>query len=133
MKAARRAVELLREEASPKAGSRRSRRWSPRGSLPKSPAGCSPYRESGPYERLKRAPCERAGRHAWLTDLITQIYVESRGIYGGRRVHAELTLGRGVAVGHGQVELLMQRAGLRGVTGRPKWKRNKPDSSRPTT
>lgn len=60
-------------------------------------------------------------RHAWLTDLITQIHLESRGIYGGRRVHAELTLGHGIAVGHGQFELLMQRAGLRGVTGRPKW------------
>ena len=63
-------------------------------------------------------------RHAWLTDLITEIH----GIYGGRRVHAELTVGRGIAVGHGQVELLMQRAGLHGVTGRPKWKRNKPDN-----
>ncbi|MGW0227913.1 IS3 family transposase [Actinopolymorpha singaporensis] len=49
-------------------------------------------------------------------------------MYGGRRVHAELTLGRGVAVGHCQVELLMQRAGLHGVTGRPKWKRIKPDN-----
>lgn len=84
--------------------------------------------ESGYYEWIKRAPSERAVRHAWLTDLITQIYVESRGIYGGRRVHAELTLGHGITVGHGQVELLMQRAGLRGVTGRPKWKRTKPDN-----
>ena len=80
--------------------------------------------ESG-YERLKRTPSERAVRHTWLTDLITQVHIEARGIYGARRVHAELTLGRGIVVGHGQVELLMQRAGLRGVTGRPKWKRNK--------
>lgn len=70
--------------------------------------------ESGYYERLKRVPSERAVRHAWLTDLITQIHAESRGIYGGRRIHAELTLGRGVAIGHGQVELLMQRAGPEG-------------------
>ena len=84
--------------------------------------------ESGYYERRKRAPSERTVRHAWLTDLIAQIHIESRGTYGGRRVHAELTLGHGIAVGHGQVELLMQRAGLSGVTGRPKWKRNKPDS-----
>lgn len=84
--------------------------------------------ESDYYERLKRAPSERAVRHAWLTDLMTEIHIGSRGIYGSRRVHAELTLGHGVTVGHGQVELLMQRAGLRGVTGRPKWKRNKPDS-----
>jgi putative transposase len=84
--------------------------------------------ESGYYARLTRAPSERAVRHAWLTDLITQVHTDSRGIYGGRRVHAELTLGRGVTVGHGQVELLMQRAGLQGVTGRPKWKRIKPDN-----
>jgi len=45
-----------------------------------------------------------------LTDLITQVHVESHGIYGGRRIHAELTLGRGVIVGHNQVQLLMRRA-----------------------
>jgi putative transposase len=83
--------------------------------------------ESGYYQRLTRPPSERAIRHAWLTDMITQIHTESRGIYGGRRIHAELTLGRGITVGHGQVELLMHRAGLHGVTGRPKWKRIKPD------
>ena len=41
----------------------------------------------------------------------------------GRRVHAELTLGRGITVGDHAVELLMRRAGLRGVTGRPKFRR----------
>jgi len=70
--------------------------------------------ESGYYERLKRAPSVRAVRHAWLTDLITQVHLEACGVYGARRVHAELTLGRGIVVGHGQVELLMQRAGLSG-------------------
>lgn len=86
-----------------------------------------PVSESGYYGRLKRTPSKRSVRHAWLTNLIARIHIESRGIYGGRR-DAELTLGHGVTVAHGQVELLMQRAGLRGVTGRPKWKRNKPDS-----
>jgi putative transposase len=43
-------------------------------------------------------------------------------------VHAELTLRRGPVVAHGTVELLMRRAGLRGVTGRPKWVRVRPDS-----
>lgn len=84
--------------------------------------------ESGYYERLKRPPSERAVRHAWLTDLITQVHAESRGTYGARRVHAELTLGRGVTVGHNQVELVMQRAGIQGAAGRPKWKRIKPDN-----
>lgn len=79
--------------------------------------------ESGFYEHLNRAPSERSIRHAMLTDLISQIHLESHGIYGARRVHAELTLGRGVLVGHNEVELLMRRAGLQGLTGRRKWKR----------
>ena len=69
-------------------------------------------------------------RHAWLTDQISQVHAESRGTYGARRVHAELTLGRGVTVGHNQVEMLMRRAGIQGATGRPKWKRIKPDTDR---
>ncbi len=48
--------------------------------------------ESGYYEHRTRAPSERSIRHAMLTDLITQIHVDSHGIYGGRRIHAELTL-----------------------------------------
>src|SRR3546814_20003115 len=39
-----------------------------------------------------------------------------------------MTLGRGVRVGHNQIELLMRRAGLQGVTGRRKWKRIMPDT-----
>ena len=42
----------------------------------------------------------------------------SFGTYGSRRVHAELRLGLGIAVGHGAVELLMRRAGLVGLPGR---------------
>jgi transposase InsO family protein len=59
----------------------------------------------GFYERRTRTPSERAVRHAMLTDLITQIRTDCHGIYGARRVHAELTLGSGVQVGHNQVEL----------------------------
>jgi putative transposase len=83
--------------------------------------------ESGYYEHKKRPPSERSIRHAMLTDLISQVHLESHGIYGGRRVHAELTLGRGVVVGHNQVQMLMRRAGLQGITGRRKWKRIRPD------
>ncbi|MGH3750932.1 MAG: IS3 family transposase, partial [Micromonosporaceae bacterium] len=82
---------------------------------------------SGYYAWLSRPPSARAIRHAWLTDLITDVHQASRGIYGARRVHAELRLGRGVVVGHGAVEMLMRRAGIRGVTGRQKWKHAKPD------
>lgn len=83
--------------------------------------------ESGFYAHRNRTPSERSVRHAMLTDLITQVDVESHQIYGGRRIHAELTLGRGVLVGHHHVELLMRRAGLQGLSGRRKWKRIRAD------
>jgi putative transposase len=82
---------------------------------------------SGYYAWLSRPPSARTIRHAWLTDLITEVHQASRGIYGARRVHAELRLGRGVVVGHGAVELLMRRAGLRGATDRHKRRRTRPD------
>ncbi len=76
--------------------------------------------ESGYYARLRRAPSERAVRHAWLTEVITQVHIDSRGTYGGRRVHAELTLGQGITVGHwiapGSVESgLCRPGGCRGA------------------
>lgn len=76
--------------------------------------------ESGYYERRSRPLSARAVRHAWLTDLIRQAHAASRGTYGARRVHAELVLGQGITVGHNAVEMLMRRAGLAGITGRPK-------------
>lgn len=82
---------------------------------------------SGYYDWLSWPPSARAIRHAWLTDLITEVHQASRGIYESRRVHAELRLGRGIVVGHGAVELLMRRAGIVGVMGRSKWRRAKPD------
>jgi transposase InsO family protein len=79
--------------------------------------------ESGYYARRSRPPSSRAIRHAWLTDLIRRAHAESRGTYGFRRVHAELTLGQGVVIGHQAVELLMRRAGIHGISGRPKFRR----------
>lgn len=73
--------------------------------------------ESGFYAFRSRPPSPRAIRHAWLTDLITQVHLESRGTYGAPRVHAELTMGRGVTVGHNAVAMLMHRAGLHGLPG----------------
>jgi putative transposase len=64
----------------------------------------------------------RAVRPAGLTELITQVHADSRGPYGSLRVHAELTLGRGIRVGHNAVAMLMQRAGLAGVVGRPRFR-----------
>jgi putative transposase len=79
--------------------------------------------ESGYYARRSRPPSVRSVRHAWLTDLIRQAHFASRATYGIRRVHAELTLGQSVAVGHQAVELLMRRAGIQGISGRPKFRR----------
>jgi HTH-like domain len=81
--------------------------------------------QSGYYEWRGRPPSQRAVRHAWLTDLIRQAHDTYRGTYGIMRVHAELVRGQGIADGHGQVELLMRRAGSQGVTGRPKWRHSK--------
>lgn len=79
--------------------------------------------ESGYYARRSRAPSSRSIRHAWLTDVIRQVHVGSRGTYGARRVHAELVLGQGIPVGHQAVELLMRRASIQGISGRPKFRR----------
>lgn len=58
--------------------------------------------ESGFYDWRSRAPSPRAVRHAWLTDVIREVWAASRQTYGSRRVHAELTLGRGITVGYHQ-------------------------------
>ncbi|GAA3073969.1 hypothetical protein GCM10010467_15000 [Actinocorallia glomerata] len=63
-----------------------------------------------------------------LTNLITQTHAESNGTYGIERVHAELTLGRGVKVGFHQVHLPMQRAEVQGVMAAENG-----DGSSPTT
>jgi hypothetical protein len=73
--------------------------------------------ESGYYAWRSRPPSPRSVRHAWLTEVIREAHAVSRGVYGARRVRAELTLGRGIAVGHGQVTMLMHRAGIKGLPG----------------
>jgi len=78
---------------------------------------------SGFYLWRSRLPSERAIRHAWLTDLIVQIHADSRGTYGARRVDAELTLGHGLVVGHQALEMLMHRARVQGLSGRPRFRR----------
>ena len=85
--------------------------------------------ESGFYEWRSRPPSQRAIRHAWLTDQIRAVHAASRGTYGARRVHAELTLGLGVSVGHNQIELLMARAAIKGLPGT---RRSRPRHDTPT-
>jgi putative transposase len=74
--------------------------------------------ESGYYDWKSRPPSARTLRHAWLASEITQVHKDSKGIYGALRVTAELRYGRGIHVGHNQVEFLMRRLGLHGLPKR---------------
>jgi hypothetical protein len=58
-----------------------------------------------------------------VADVIRQVHNESRQTYGARRVHAELVLGRQMAVVRYTVELVMRRLGLAGLPGRPKYRK----------
>ena len=69
-------------------------------------------------------------RREWLTALIKEVHAESRGTYGARRVHAELTKGRGIHVSANLVAILMHNAGIAGLPGPAKTKRVK---GRPTS
>jgi putative transposase len=79
--------------------------------------------ESGYDARRNRPPSARTLRRVWLTDRIREVHRASRGTYGARRVRAELVLGRGIAVGHRAVEWLMRMAGIRGLAGRPRFRK----------
>jgi putative transposase len=79
--------------------------------------------ESGYYARRSRAPSPRSIRHAWLTDMIRQVHAASRHTYGSRRVHADLKLGHDITVGRQAIEMLMRRAGVQGISGRPRFPR----------
>jgi putative transposase len=61
--------------------------------------------------------------------MIRQVHAAAHGVYGSRRVHAALTVSRGIAVGHRAVEMLMRRAEIRGLPGN---KRRKPVHQTPT-
>jgi len=85
--------------------------------------------EPGYYEWRDRPPSARALRHAWLTEQIQAVHVISRGTYGARRIHAELTLG--ISAGRAAVEWLMRLAGIRGLPGnrRPRPKHQTPTAA----
>nr|WP_158510668.1 IS3 family transposase [Rhodococcus erythropolis] len=48
---------------------------------------------------------------------VTEVHAASHDTYGARPVYAELTLGHGIAVGHGCIESLMRAAGVKGLPG----------------
>lgn len=80
---------------------------------------------SGPgYYRYRNRPLSRTQmRRQWLTGLIREVHVASRGTYGSGRIHAELTLAMGVEVSERLVAVLMRNAGIAGLPGKAKVKR----------
>ena len=75
------------------------------------------------YKHKRRPTTARQLRRQWLTGLIREIHVASRGTYGYRRIHAELTLGTGITVCPRTVSVLMTLAGIYGLPGPVRVKR----------
>ena len=65
-----------------------------------------------------RAPSDRTLTDTWLLEKIKAIHAGNRGVYGSRRVNAELRLGEGVVVSRKRVQRLMRAAGLSGLVAR---------------
>jgi putative transposase len=70
---------------------------------------------SGYHGWERRAPSDRALSDAWLTSRIKEIHEQARGVYGSRRVQAELHLGQGIQVSRKRVRRLMRQAGISGL------------------
>ena len=73
---------------------------------------------SGYFSRRRRSPTPSELRREWLRGLISQIHADSRGVYGYRRVRAELQLGREIVVSRKLVHKLMAEARLHGLPAR---------------
>jgi putative transposase len=63
----------------------------------------------------RRAPSDRALTDAWLTEKIKDIHEQARGVYGSRRVQAELRLGQGIRISRRRARRLMRAAGISGL------------------
>jgi len=72
----------------------------------------------GFYAWKRRPPSARELGDRRLSERIRQIYTESEEIYGAPRIHSELTLRDGIAVGKKRVARLMRQLGIRGADGR---------------
>jgi len=70
---------------------------------------------SGYFGWRRGAPSAGELRRQWLSELIVQIHTASRGVYGYRRVRAELQLGRQIRVSRKLVHKLMAEAQLQGL------------------
>ena len=78
----------------------------------------------GYYKYRLRPLAPTKMRREWLTGIIRDVHVTSRGTYGYRRVHAELTQAHGVFVSANLVNLLMHNAAITGLPGPGKASRN---------
>ncbi|RCS66034.1 IS3-like element ISAar24 family transposase, partial [Brachybacterium alimentarium] len=79
----------------------------------------------GYYRYRKRPTSATELRRRWLTGLIREIHVASRGTYGYRRIHAELTIGMNISCSSRLISVLMTRAGIGGLPGPARIKRLK--------
>lgn len=77
----------------------------------------------GYYRYRNRPTSPTQMRREWLTGLIREVHVASRGTYGYRRIHAELTMGMDVSVSSRLVSILMTLDGMRGLPGPTRIKR----------
>ena len=73
---------------------------------------------SGYFGWRSRPPSALELRREWLRGLICQIHADSRGVYGYRRIRAELRLGRQIMVSRKLVHKLMVEARLKGLPAR---------------
>ena len=80
---------------------------------------------SGFYQWCSRLtePSQAARRRGDLGVAVRKIHQDSRGSYGVRRVHAELTLGLGIAASRPLVERVMREQALSGLPTRRKYRR----------
>ncbi len=78
---------------------------------------------SGYFSWRNRPPSVMELRREWLRGLISQIHADSRGVYGYRRIRAELRLGRQIIVSRKLVHKLMAEARLKGLPARRQRKR----------
>lgn len=77
----------------------------------------------GYYRYLHRPTSPTQMRRELLTGLIREVHTASRGTYGYRRVHAELTMAMDVKVNSHLVGTLMGLDGIRGLPGPTRIKR----------
>jgi transposase-like protein len=70
---------------------------------------------SGYLSWRRRSPSPAELRREWLRGLINQIHANSRGVYGYRRVRAELNLGWQITVSNRLVHRLMAEERLQGL------------------